>query len=227
MNNTIHRIGEFVRYSELKQLAYNTVALQQEKRFHSLTVLSFFPGEGKTLFCAALAMAYVEACRARVLVLDTTTIQNKRSLMLRDCFDGSTPQVDVITLEDLRKESVNLRVPMANGTYANAGSTVGPEIVDGSPEDNWSGRESDFSLIKRLTEDRSKNYGLVLLDTAALHAKNRSNIDPLLVARLSGASVLVVSRQLLESPGLVSSLKVVQDPTLKLIGIASNEGRNR
>ena len=52
------RIGEFINYSEMKRLTDNVMALQSQKHFHTLAVLSVFPREGKTLFSAALAMAY-------------------------------------------------------------------------------------------------------------------------------------------------------------------------
>ena len=39
-------------------------------------------------------------------------------------------------------------------------------------------------------------------DTVSLTAKNRNNIDPMLVARLADASLLVVSRKLLKSAKL-------------------------
>jgi Mrp family chromosome partitioning ATPase len=198
-NKTLdHRLKEFIRCSELRQLAHNIAALQLEKQFHSLAVLSFFPEEGKTLFCAAVAISYSETTGSKVLVVDTTTLQGRKSLALGDCFNGSAPRVDVMSLDQLRQHSKEL-VPSA----------------------------SDFSLIKQVGEDRSKQYGLVLLDTAPLHAKNRSNIDPLLAARLSGASVLVVSQKLLNAPKLTTLLKVLEDPSLHLIGVVSNEGSKR
>src|SRR5262245_21117411 len=74
---------EYVQYAEVRHLAFNIVALQQEKMFHSLAVLSGLPGEGKTLVCAALAMAYADACRTKVLIVDTASVHNKHSLILK------------------------------------------------------------------------------------------------------------------------------------------------
>jgi hypothetical protein len=224
-HTAIHqRLQEFIHYSELKHLAYNISAQQQQKAFHSLAVLSFFPAEGKTLFCAALAMAYVEICRARVLVVDTTTFQNKGSLVLGDCFNGSAPQVDVKTLEELRRgpNAFGQQIP---GLRSDQRPTVELDILRAKPGHMPLARENDFALIKRTAEDQSKQYGLVLLDTAPLYAKNRRNIDPLLVARLSDASALVVSRKFLDAPKLSASLKILHDPALHLIGIIANDGR--
>ena len=192
--DTDTRLQEYSRYYELKQMAYNIAALQQEKAFHSLAVLSFLPGEGKTLFCAAMAMAYAEACKTKVLIVDTTTFHHKHSFVLKECLNGLAPLIQTASLEDLRS------APAATSM------------------------ENDFSLIKKVAEDRSQQHGLVLFDTAALQAKNRSNMDPLLIARLSSASVMVVSRTFLDAPHLTDSLKLLKDPALHLLGIISNEG---
>ena len=66
-------------------MVYKIAALQQEKGLRSLAILSSLQGEGKTLFCAALALGYAEICQSRVLVVDTTTYHHPRSLILRDC----------------------------------------------------------------------------------------------------------------------------------------------
>jgi hypothetical protein len=220
------RLREFIRYSELKQLAHNVAALQQEKMFYSLAVLSFFPAEGKTLVCAALALAYAETCRSKVLVVDTTTFQNKGSLALKDCFNGSASLVEAMSLEDLRRIPGGSAQPSSSARPERA-PALESEVVAGRSISVTTNRENDFSLIKRVAEDRSKPYGLVLMDTAPLQAKNRSNVDPLLVARLSGASVLVVSRKFLDAPNLSLSLRVLEDPALHLIGMISNEGHDR
>jgi Mrp family chromosome partitioning ATPase len=221
-----HRLQEMIHYSELKQLAYNVAAQQQEKAFHSLAVLSFYPAEGKTLFCAAMAMVYAETCRTKVLVVDTTTFQNQGSLVLKECFNGSTPDVHVTTLEELRRAPAGAG-PSPTAARPEIGPALKPEVVRDRTVSVKIPKDNDFSLIKKVSEDRGKQYGLILLDTAPLAAKNRSNVDPLLVARLSEASVLVVSRHLLTAPKLSATLKELEDPTLHLIGLVSNEAYTR
>src|SRR3954471_12270489 len=85
------RLKDIVQYSELKRMADNVMIQQRKKPFRSLAVLSFFPGEGKTLFSAVMAMAYAEACQARVLAVDTTTFANPHSLSLRQCLSNAYP----------------------------------------------------------------------------------------------------------------------------------------
>jgi Mrp family chromosome partitioning ATPase len=214
---------DYTRYSELKQLAYNIAVLQREKMFHTLAVLSFFPEEGKTFFCAALAMAYADTCRSKVLVVDTATTRGSQSLALKQCFDASNQSVEVMSLEELRKGTNGLKPPASTNPRAEKVPILDPEVVYNRTVQVSSKQDSDFSIIKRMSEDHSKQYGLVLLDTTPLNAKNRSNIDPLMVAHLSDASVVVVSRKLLNSTNLNEYLKKIEDPSLNLIGMVANE----
>ncbi|MFA5976384.1 MAG: hypothetical protein WC859_09525 [Elusimicrobiota bacterium] len=214
---------EFARYTELKHLAYNLAALQQQTMFRSLAVLSFFSGEGKTLFCATAARAYAEACGTRVLAVDTTTAQNSGSLLLRECFDASDSAVDVTSLEEFRKSSNELPSSAAKKLTTEESLVHEPEIVAGIRISTKFKRGPDHSLIQKLTEDTAKAYGLVLLDTAALNTRNKNNIDPLTVARQADASILIVSRKLLNAADLNACLKIAQDPAIRLVGLISNE----
>jgi len=219
------RLEEFVQYAELKQLAFNIAMLQREKMFHSLAVLSFFPGEGKTLFCATAAMAYADTCRSRALIIDTTTLQNPDSLNLRDCFTPSSPAVDVMTMDDIRAGSGGGRMPESNGDEdADEDQTIHETQIVASPRFKAvSGQGSDQNLLRIVTRKESKSHGLVLLDTAPLNFKNKSNIDPLVVARQSDASILIVSRKLLNAIDLNDCLKIAGDPALRLVGVVANE----
>ncbi len=217
------RLQEFIRYAELKQLAYQIAVLQQEKMFHSLAVLSVFPGEGKTLFCAAMAMAYAETCRAKVLVVDTTTIRNKNAILLKQCFNGSSPLVEVLSIDELRKGTGNFDGASSAAPRIEKGPALESQLALDRPNQLAMPKENEFSKLKKVVEDRSEQYGIVLLDTAALQSRNRSNVDPSLVARLSHASILLVSRQFLNSPNVQASLNVLKDPTMHLIGVVANE----
>jgi len=216
-------LKDLVRYSELKRLAYNIVAQQQQKRFRSLAVLSCFPMEGKTLFCAALAMAYVDACRSSVLVVDATTYHNPASLNLKDCLDPSLSQIEYLSLADRRNKSNGVRPTPMDARPGRPLSSIEAEVVkDGSLSVSFV-KESDHALIQNVAEEGVGHYGLVLLDTVSLMAGNKKNIDPLLVARLTDASVLMVSPRLLNASNLSACLKVIEDPALHLIGMVANE----
>lgn len=207
----VERLTDMTHYTEFKQLVYAISALQTEKGFRSLAVLSALQGEGKTLFCAALATAYAEICQTRVLVVDTTTYHHPKSLDLRQCLNSTSSMIDFLPLE--------------KGKITTFGSTRrhdGDAPVSSHPNVSVSS-ETDQSIIRQVAEEGAKQHSLVLLDTVPLGAKNRNNIDPLLVARLADASLLVVSPKLLNSPNLSETLKVLDDPALHLIGLVSNE----
>lgn len=204
------RIEEYSHYTEVRQLAYNIAALQQESMFHSLAVLSFFPGEGKTLACAALARAYFEARRAPVLIVDTTLRESSSSLALRQCLPSPECTADIASLSDWRK----------NG--ASPGRSPGEDTGHGLPLAT-PGAPNDFALIQSVASHNAKRYGLILLDTVPLTAKNKNNVDPLLIARAANASVLVVSKKLLDAPQLEEKLKLLEDASLHLLGLISNE----
>lgn len=219
------RLNEFVRYAELKQLAYKIAALQQERRFHSLAVLSFLAGEGKTLLCAALAAAYAETCRTRTLVVDSTTLHHPGSLTLKECMDGSNAVVQVLTLDDIRKNSTTFAAPPpSRETPPAKGPVLEPdEVVHKDAVNLATPQGNDLALLKRVAEDPSRQFGLIVLDTTPLSVKNKNNVDPLLLGHLADASLLVVSRKFLNAPTLKADLKVIDDPGLHLIGVVSNE----
>lgn len=208
------RILEFSRYAEIRQLAHNIIALQQKALFHSLAVLSALPEEGKTLACAALATAYTETSGAKVLVVDTTSYHSQGSLILKDCL--ASGGVEHICVAELRQKS-----PPDDFIQADA-----PDAIlgrNGSPLQLPALVNSEFSIVKNVAHENPKQYGLVLLDTVPLTAKNRSNFDPLMIARMAHASVLVISRKFLEDSSLRQRLKTLEDPSLHLIGVVANE----
>jgi len=220
------RLKDLMHYSELKRLAYNILAQQQKKRFRTLAVLSAFPMEGKTLFCAAAAMAYVDTCRSNVLVVDTTTYHNPKSLNLKDCLDPSFPQIDYLSLAERRTKSNGTNGAHAmpiDPRLARQQPTVEIEVVKNTAVSVSVIKESDHALISKVAEEGAGQYGLVLLDTVPLMAGNKGNIDPLLVAHLSDASVLIASPKLLNSSDLRACLKIIEDPAIHLIGMVSNE----
>lgn len=215
------RLKDFIRYSEVKQVLYRILDLQKERGtdFRSLAVVSALPGEGKTLFCTALAMAYVETCRARLLVVDTTTFNRPGSLILRQCLDPGHPQIDLLSLAEERRSGNGVK-PLSGGVERQEGPLGTDETAVPPPP---SPMEIEHSLIRKVAKDHAKQYGLVILDTTALSVKNKNNLDPSLVARKSDASLLIASRRLLESPDLDERLQQLMDPALHLIGVVSNE----
>jgi Mrp family chromosome partitioning ATPase len=227
------RLLESAQYSEIKRLADTIMALQHERAFRSLAILSLLPGEGKTLFTASLATAYSSASPSRVLVIDTASKYNDQSLVLKQCMGLGQSAIDFLSLEDYRRGTNgngnsygegygNGKSPASGNGHAVA-ATLEPDMVANGTTTLTMRKKSDQALIQAVSRERADQYGLMLLDTVPLNSKNKNNIDPLLVARMADASLLIVSPILLNSSALESHLKILRDPSLHLMGIISNE----
>ncbi len=215
------RMSEYVRYAELKAAAYAVASLQQKKMFHSLAILSLYPRDGKTHFTAALALAYADVCRANVLVVDATTYQNKDSLALQEVIPASHPFVRVRSVAQMQiKPATSGASP---GSHIPGEPPVEAEIVHPDEAPKPPLPDNDFSLLQDVMK-QSKPYGLVLLDTAAMTAKNKNNIDPCLIARLCDSSLLLVGPPTLSAPDVTRSLTVLHDPSIHLLGLIDNAG---
>lgn len=208
------RLRDYSQYAELKQLAFRIKAMQADRPFQTLAILSYFPKEGKTLLCAALAMAYADVARSRVAIIDTTTRRNEDSLTLSECLIPGDRRVVMLTMDELRHGTKTSGSDPARPVVHN------PEIVTEIPAHPHEGRNTEGF---RAVSEEGKPYGLVMMDTVALSSKNRNNVDPYMIARQTEAAVLVVSRPLLNSPEVSHALKVLREPGLHLIGVIANE----
>src|ERR1019366_1064929 len=149
------RLKEVMNYSEIKRLVYSVVAMQQKKRFRTLSILSFFPAEGKTLFCAAMAMAYVEISRASVLVVDATTYHNPDSLVLKDCLDPSISQIDFLSLSERHIETNGLRAMPLDARHARETPSVEAVVLAENTLSVPLTGESDHALISKVAAEGS------------------------------------------------------------------------
>jgi Mrp family chromosome partitioning ATPase len=213
------RLKEVAHYTEVKRMADHFLLLQRQKQFRSLAVLSLFPGEGKTLFTALLATAYTQACHGRVLAVDTTTLHTPRSLRLHQCLDPDYPLIDFVSLDEYRHTT------NGDGIYhdRHADDVAVHQAAMNGPVATLVKKDSDQYVLRKLAEERSSQYDMILLDTAPLASKNKGNIDPLVMARIADASVLVMNPHRLDKTNLAIPLNMLKDPALHLIGIVSNE----
>jgi Mrp family chromosome partitioning ATPase len=227
------RLEDVTQYAEVKRLTDTIMALQTQKGFRSLAVLSLFPGEGKTLFTAAMAMSYAATSSSRVLAVDATTAQDPQSLILKQCLGHQFNSIHYLSLEDYRRGIGNSNGRDSGNGYHSGSNGHDPEWTEApAMEADWVGegtitlvvkKKSDQSLIQAIADEHAADYGLTLIDTAPLSARNRGNIDPLLVARMADASVVMASPRLLNSPHLHEHMAVLRDPALHVLGLISNE----
>lgn len=194
-------LAEYVRRTEFKRILNQIVALQLDEKAKSLAILSYFPGEGKTFFVAALALAYVKFLNGRVLIVDTTNQTSKRSLFL-ECI--------------LNESGQSAKLP---------GTTSGRiDLITGANFEQKDNDCADFH-IGPYVDQIKQDYDLVLLDTCAVAKADCNNMDPLIVARFVDAALLVTSPRSLQHEILTRMRKITERYEIRLVGsIFNREG---
>ncbi len=164
---------EYVRYTEFKRILGQIALNLDRDGYNSIAVLSEFPGEGRTFFVSALALGYALLLGRKVLVVNTATQSQYRSLFHQRVFSAAPDGPSSPPGESPVRPTIDLISPFDGEQQALPIS-------------------SDFKLgqyIKGL-----KNvYDLVLYDTCALSVSNKNNVDPIVIARQADSSILLTS----------------------------------
>lgn len=177
--------------------------IQETERFTSLSILSEDDGEGKTFVTAALAVAYATRFQRKVLVIDTSNPV---------AIDTPSPA------KALKK--VNLLAELLEPVNE----------IDVIPLRDWSGAKKtprgnvDEYQVKALLDQVGTTYALVLVDTSSLGRRNRNNFDPVLIARQTGAAILVTTGGQMDPEISIQNRKRIADAKINLIGAVYNQG---
>ena len=83
--------------------------------------------------------------------------------------------------------------------------------------------QSSEAKLGALLDRLGGQYGAILIDTCALHQKNRHNFDPMLLARYAGGAVLLTSPQPIEPAQEEANRRRLADGGVKLLGLVHNE----
>lgn len=202
---------EYVRYTEFKRLLNQLVSLQREKQFKTLAVLSEFPGEGKTFFVAVLALGYAMLLHKKVLIVNTTHQTRNRALYLDRIFGPTDSQAHSPTHSP------------------DEPSHAGPQIIDlltGDNVERESSESSDFWIGPQINKYRGR-YDLILFDTCALSRANKNNIDPVIIAKYTDASILVTSYESVSRDVLGRLKGQFQQWQIQLLGTVFNSGAHK
>jgi Mrp family chromosome partitioning ATPase len=199
-------LQRYIHYAEVKHVLDRLLMLQETLKFQSLAILSEYDGEGKTFVTGALAAAYMERLKRKVLIVDSATprpisaptsgssLARQKNSALGDLLEESD-HVDVISLKD------------------------------------WSGLKqggnADEYRLKALFAQNASPYGLVLVDTSSLARKNRNNFDPILIARQCDAAILVSTQNELAENVSEENKKQLFGAGIKLIGMIHNNGEKQ
>ncbi len=202
--NVLAQLKEFIHYSEFKRILDKVVTHHLEHKTKSIAILSELPGEGKTLFTAALAAGLSELLKIKILVVNTQTFQApnhmslEHALEIDELFSGTKKPIQKTLL-------VNTDVlPASSLQEAKTGLTE--------------------YKIGEIIEKYTKVYGLLIFDTSALSARNKNNIDPWVIARHVDTNLLVVGRHTIRKNLSPHFYERKSTNNLKIAGLIFNEG---
>lgn len=213
---------EYVRYTEFKRIL-GQIALSLDKEgYNSITVLSELPEEGKTFFASAIALGYSLLLERRVLVVNTASHAQYRSLLHQRVFQNGTWSGG--TAGPARGGPPSPPPDAAAGAAGSDPLRLGIDLI--SPFDDGASDlpvSSDFQLGKYI-ESLKNNYDLVIFDTCALSANNKNNMDPVVIARQSDTAILLTSWRSMD-PGILSRARErLKHWNIRLMGTIFNSG---
>ncbi len=198
----LNSLNFFIRQTEVKRLINQILTAQSRSGFKSLAVLSEFPGEGKTFFIAALALAYVRFLPSRVLVVNTVRQTRNRALFLESILGMHVPETQA---------GKGLMEPGRIDLLTTDGNEPGP--FD----------SSDFHVASWI-EEAAERYDVVLVDTCSMASVGADNIDPIIVARHVDASVLLTSGRSIDRTTLIRIKRRLRRYGIRPLGTIYNTG---
>lgn len=210
LKSAVHKNSPFldyIRYSEFKRLLGELAVMVDRDRFKTIAVLSEHPGEGKTFLVSAMALGYASLLDRKVLIVDTV-IRNDESHSLY--------------LKKIYEEHLEY-APFLGGAKTHVArmiELISPEMRENKED---SGDAADFRIGTYVNSIKD-NYDLILVDTCALGAKNKRNIDPVIVARQSDASILVTSDRSLNRESVQRVKQIMAQWHVRVVGVIHNAG---
>jgi Mrp family chromosome partitioning ATPase len=195
-------LNEYIRGTEFKRLMNQIAVAQSRMDFKSLAVLSEYPGEGRTFFVAAMALAYAKYLPSRVLIVDTAS-RGSGQLQHFQCVMG-------------------MHLPQ---TMQSKG-LIEPGVVDLVAMNEKQAPTADHSdfQIRQYIASLQDRYDLVIVDTCALSSVSRGKIDPVIVAQHVDTSILITSELSLERETLARIKRRLQRYGIEPLGTVFNTG---
>lgn len=175
----------------------------------ALLITSAAPGEGKTLFAAALACAAAQSGRYRVAALDL----NWHRPALHRCFamsqEHGSNEVCEGRLADLLRPS---------GQESLAVLTAPHDFAE-------QGRRADhlFTIPERLIREARETHDLVVIDSAAVFPTNRMMMDPVLLSGVVDGVVLVVLTAHTPRQQARRAQTIMEAAGARILGAVSNQ----
>lgn len=196
---------DYIRQTGFKRILNQIVSAQVTQGFKTLSVLSYYPGEGRTFLVSALAVGYARYLDTRVLILDTINQTRQRSLYLE-------PLLGRYQSDTYRK--LRNREP---------GSV---ELLSTKSIEQGVSESSDFQLGSYLNEIKDQ-YDIILLDTCPLGSVTTENLDPIILAQYTDTSIFLTSPRSLNRDCLSQVEEELEHYGVNLLGTVYNSGNSK
>jgi Mrp family chromosome partitioning ATPase len=209
---------DYIKHPDFKRLLNQIVSQQAEQGFRTLSVLSKFPGEGRTFFTAVLALGYSLYLGRKVIIIDTVNSTRSDSFFFGRILSDDRVEkamisgpgvIDLMTMRALTRQIRLLQ--RSNSNDLNLLSEN--EILDPAT--------ADFKVGQVLALLRTK-YDLVLIDTFAFESSSKENIDPLIIAKQTDTSLVVTSQKSLERSAILSLKSELKSASINLLATVHN-----
>lgn len=167
-NPFLSTLRNYIRNPRFKRIVNQIATHQAATGTKSISILSYERNEGKSLFCAAIALAYSTFLNSQVLVIDS----NKET----------SPFLDSITGDYSNQVSNRENHPEKSFV----------DLVSAEEIEREYSHNSDFYFAPYI-KSVAERYDLILIDTCALTEANEEKIDPMVLASQVDAVIVVNS----------------------------------
>lgn len=186
-------VDEYISRPEFKRILLDIDISLTDRGTKILSVLSMFPREGKTFVIAALAMGSAKLLGKRVLIVDCVSHAKEDSFI-------ST------LLSGVRSEE----------------STGLIDVVTAQSLTGVQAKQADFRLRPALAT-LAASYDRIFIDTGAVHASVEPEIDPVIIARQSEATIVVTSPYSLHRTAVMDLREQITASGVPVIGTIYSE----
>lgn len=199
----------FAHIAEIKRILCATEYALKDQRPATVLVTSAAPGEGKSLFVAALATAAAQSGKYRVAALDLNWDRPALHRFFNLALTHSEKALCAAELSALVCPSGqdSLDILTAPGDYA----------------DCFKGDTHAGAVTARLIGQARTAYDVVIIDSAAIFPASEMMIDPVMLSGLADGVVMVVLTAATPRQQIRRAQKIMESSGASILGVISNQ----
>lgn len=198
-------LTEYIRFPQFKRLVNQIASHQAATGVKSLAIMSCEAQEGKSFFCAALALAYSSFLDSQVLVIDSNRDESTRS-----------PYISVV------RGDYSFEVP--DQELHNDASFI--DLTSVSEIENNYHANSDFYFAPYIKTIRDR-YDLILVDTCSVSNVSTSSVDPMIISSQVDGVIVINSPLSLDKKSLENFSKNLKSNGAQVLGTIFNPYLNK